>query len=355
MRRIMAEQRRDDNRGTKAHQPRFVAEPPASAEVRSDKYVGRTNIVWQAGSFGYTDGADMGTGSSRRSTLLKAFLASFAVYLIPLIGPHALGLLGEHLYSKLVRSGPDRVAAWIALEWGLAVGLQIVAGALWYWFFARPEWWRLLPLLVCAPIFFMVAEWAYLVAIPSRFLIEQDTTPASGDWKSVCTIADMSLASVRSAPDLLLERAGQAWLIGPGMNAYAVLEMPGCQTMPVGLQDVGPSYTQPFVLPGGRCLFSTWDNKTGQNHWWYHDGTSGPKPLPRPPADPNRSAPILSTDGDWVAWLEYIPGVTVTPLPERVVIRSLRDDRERLVNLPPPGRSEFVLLGLDTDREELTL
>ena len=133
----------------------------------------------------------MRTGSSKRPTLLKAFLASFVVYLIPIIGPHALWLLGEHLYSGLVRSGPDRVVAWIALEWGLAVGLQIVAGALWYWFFSRLEWWRALPLLVCVPVFFMVIEWAYLVAIPSRFLIEQDTAPETGDWKTACTMADM--------------------------------------------------------------------------------------------------------------------------------------------------------------------
>ncbi len=296
----------------------------------------------------------MDADSPKRSPLLKAFLASSSVYLMPIIGPHALWFLGEHLWMGLTRGGHDRVVGWIAMEWGLAIALQMVAGALWYWFFARPKWWRLLPLVVCVPVSFMVIEWAYLVAIPSRFLIEQDTATESGDWKSVCAIPNMSLAPVRSAPDLLLEHAGQTWLAGTGMNAFAVLDMPGCRTTPVGSQDDGPSYTQPYVLPGGRCLFSVWDNKAGQNHWWFRDGTgSAPQPLPRPPADPNRSAPILSTDGNWVAWLEYIPGVTVTPLPQRVVIRSLRDDRERVVNMPPPGHSEFVLLGVNMDAEEL--
>jgi hypothetical protein len=293
----------------------------------------------------------MSPGLSKRSILLKALVASFAVYLIPIIGPHALWLLGEYI----VRGGQDRAAAWIALECGLALVLQVLAGVLWYWFFDRPKWWRLLPLIVCVPLFFIVIEWAYLVAIPSRFLIEQETASESGNWKCVCTIADMSLAQVRSSPDLLLERAGQAWLIGKEINSYSVLEMPGCRTTPVGLQGVGPPCTQPYVLPAGRCLFSTWDNKTGQNSWWYQEGSgSGPRPLPHPPTDPNRSAPILSVDGSWVAWLEYIPGATVAPLPERVVIRSLRDDRERIVNLPMPGRSSFVLLGVNADTEELT-
>jgi hypothetical protein len=297
----------------------------------------------------------MGTVSSRRSTLLKAFLASFAVHLIPLVDPHAPWLLGEHLWLGLVRRGPDRVAGWIALEWGVAVGLQIVAGALWYWFFARPKWGRLLLVAVCAPAFYLAAEWSYLTGIPWLFLVRKDSAPIVGDWRTACVFPNMPLAAVRSAPDLPLERAGEAWLIGSEMNAYAVLEMPNCRLRPVGLEDFEPLLTEPFVAPGGRCLFSTRNSQTGQNHWWYLDGTgSAPRPLPHPPPDPNRCSPILSADGNWVAWLEYLPGATVTPLPQRVVIRSLHDDRERLVTMPPPGRSEFVLLGLNVEAEELT-
>jgi len=288
----------------------------------------------------------------RRSALLKAFVASLGVYLIPVIGPHALWLLGEHLYSGVARSGPEHPLAWTAVEWALAISLQAVAGTLSYWFFARPRWWRLLPLAACVPIFFVLVEWAYLLAIPSRFLIEQDTAPESGDWKSVCAVADMSLATVRSAPDVSLEHAGEAWLSGTGVNDYTVLAMPGCRKYAVELSHASPSTTLPFVLPGGRCLFNTWDNKTAQTHWWFYDTSS--RPLRHPPADPNRVAPILSNDGNWVAWLEYVPGVTVPPLPQRVVIRSLRDDRERLVSLPPPGRSDFVLLSANMDAEELT-
>jgi hypothetical protein len=298
----------------------------------------------------------MRAGGSKRSPLLKAFLASWAVYLMPIIGPHAFWLLGEHLSLRLVRGGPDRVAAWIALEWGLAIGLQVMAGALWYWFLARPKWWRVLSLMACVPVFFMVTEWAYLVAIPSRFLIEQDTASESGDWKSVCVVADTTLAPVQSPPDLLVARAGQTWLAGTGINSFILLEMPGCRTTPVESHNSGPSSTQPYVVPGGASVFNTWDNRLGQNHWWYRDAIDrAPQPLPRPPADLNRSAPILSTDGRWAAWLEYVPGVTVTPLPQRVVIRALHDDREHVVNLPPPGSFEWVLRGVNMETEELTL
>jgi hypothetical protein len=285
----------------------------------------------------------------QRPIFLRALGASFAVYLIPVVGSHAFWPLGEYLYES-VRTG-DRTASWKVMEWGLAIALQVVAGALWYWFFARPRWPRLLTLAASLPVFFFLAQWAYLLALPSLFLIEQDKGSESGDWKTVCALADMSLAQVQSPPDVPLERAGQAWLTATGTNAYAVLTMPGCQTHSVESPFAYASIMRLFVLPGGGYLVGVWDKKAAQTQWWLRNRSL--RPLPRPPAYTIGVAPILSNDGKWVAWLETVPAAGITPPHQRAVIRSIDDDRERLVNLPSRG-SLFLLLGVDMDAQQLT-
>jgi hypothetical protein len=295
----------------------------------------------------------MGDRSFPRSALLKALVASFGIYLLPVIGPHALAVLGEHLWLGLSHYGPARPAGWIALEWALALTLQVAAFGLAWFFFAKPGWRRLAIPVLCAPLFFVVAEWAFLIAIPSRFLIEPDTAPESGEWKTVCTFPDMAVAQVRCGSDLPLERAGQTWLSGRGMNEYSVLTMPGCTTVPLALQNLGPSYTIPFVLPGGHCLLSTWDNRTGRAQPWYVAGNGAvPRALPSPP---EHAAPVLSSDGKWIAWLEHVPGITTTPLPERLSVHSLADSTVLFGTMPPLGRFSFVLLNVDPDAGEFTL
>src|ERR1041384_5601205 len=93
---------------------------------------------------------------------LKAFIASFAIYLVPLVGPHAVWLLGEHLYMRLTRSGPQGDTRWIAIECAVAIALQVLTGSLWYWFFVRPGRWRWLTLAIFAPVVLAITEWAYL-------------------------------------------------------------------------------------------------------------------------------------------------------------------------------------------------
>jgi len=61
----------------------------------------------------------------------------------------------------------------------------------------RPGWVRILVVAACAPVFVAAANWAYLSALPSRFLTERATTPDLGDWKTVCTVPDMEVAETR--------------------------------------------------------------------------------------------------------------------------------------------------------------
>ena len=46
----------------------------------------------------------------RRASAAIALLASFSVYLIPLIGPHAAPLLGEMFFGDMYRSSPAMVS-----------------------------------------------------------------------------------------------------------------------------------------------------------------------------------------------------------------------------------------------------
>jgi hypothetical protein len=291
-----------------------------------------------------------------RSLLLKAFLASFALYLFPLVGPHTFWFLGQYLVMEIVRSPHGRDPLWIALDFGVAIGLQLVVFALLLWVFARPRFFRLLILLASIPVCSITLQLLYLVVIPSRFLIEPDVVPEKAEWKQECSIPNMSLAAVRSPADLPLARSGQAWVRGADGNSYALIEMPGCRLVPLAFQQVGQPFTQPFVLPNGRCLFSTWDAKAARMDWWDYGGPgTSAGLLQRPPSDPNRASPILSDDGEWVAWIQFVPGVVTPPLPEEVIVRSLRNSEERSVSLQPLGRGSFVLLALDMNSEELTL
>jgi hypothetical protein len=291
-----------------------------------------------------------------RPLLLKAFLTSFALYLFPLVGPHAFWFLGQYLAMRLVRSPYGRDPLWTALDFGVAISMQLVVFALLLWVFARPRLFRLLILVVSIPILSMTLQLLYLVIIPSQFLIEPDIMPEKAEWKQECSIPNMSLAAVRSPADLPLARAGQAWVRRAEGDSYALIEMPGCKVVPLALQSVGQPFTQPFVLPNGRCLFSTWDTKAARTDWWHYDGPgTSAELLRRPPSDPNRASPILSNDGEWVAWIQFVPGAITPPLPEEVMVRSLRDSEERRVSLQPLGRGSFALLALDMNSEELTL
>ena len=95
---------------------------------------------------------------SSRSALLIAFGASFAVYLVPLFGPHASWPLGLYLYQWQMPGAPHRVVSWIAMDWGVAVALQVLAGTLWYWVLVRPGRVRILVVAACAPVFVAAAN-----------------------------------------------------------------------------------------------------------------------------------------------------------------------------------------------------
>lgn len=193
-----------------------------------------------------------------------------------------------------------------------------------------------------------LAGWVGLLALPTVFLAPPAMAVDRGEWKIACEVPDMELAGlrrgVRITADTALASEAQAWL-RHGMR-YAVLTMPGCKTRDVLMPDTAAPIDVNFVSAGGYLLRS-WDNKTQLTSWWV--GNDSLRPMPRPPSGAASVAPVLSADGNWVAWLERVPGERR----RRVVIRSLNDDREQVVAIPDLSLSS--LLDLDMRREELTL
>ena len=292
--------------------------------------------------------------------LWKAVLASFSVYLLPLVGPHAIWLWGPLLLAEILSKG-NKEPLWIAVDLGLAVLVQAAAGLLFYWFFRRPGWLRLLALIAAVPVCFVIVEWSHLAMIPAYFLIERDTVAEQGEWTVECTVPNASLASVRAPMGLTLEQAGEAWLIrirSQGLG-YAILRMPGCDVTELDLAfsnvDVSPS----FVLPGGAHLLETWERQTGRREWWYSSGSrTSPSRLEPPPNHSNIDGPpILSEDGEWVAWMIREPDSGEYPTVAKILIHHVRSPEEKmtLVSLKELGPGGYVLLDLDMQSREVTV
>jgi hypothetical protein len=292
-----------------------------------------------------------------------AFASSFSVYLIPLFGPHAVWLLGETLFQGEARKSPQ----WMTANCAVALLLQLLAAGFFYWFFQKPAWRRGIPLLFAFPFVFLTLEWVYLVAIPTRFLEEPDTAPETASWPLICTAPGVNQINLRTASELWVR-------FNAAPNTYAVLTMPGCRLATVNLPQ--PAFTRgkgvdfsidlTSVAPGGRAIAQKYQNQKYQNNearqsWWLTPGTPPPNDAALLPLEPpaghaaNSGAPILSTDGQWVAWLEAIPN-TGPPVLNRVFLRP-RDagEHEKIVDLSALGPASYSLQKLDMESRELML
>jgi hypothetical protein len=281
-----------------------------------------------------------------------ALAASFAVYLSPLVGPHAAWLLGEYLFGELAHGGRGRAPAWLATDVAVAVAVQALIAFLLWWMLGLARAMRFALLLALVPVAVVAIEWLYLIAIPSYFLIDREVAPERAPLAEDCFLPDRALAPVRTPPDVPLERAGRTWFTTPNAGALGILD--SCDDAPRPLADLPGSFaTTPFVLADGQALFATWDAKEGRTSWWRLGAADRrPRALENPPSEPDRlhgAFPILSNDGSAIAWKEYVAGVTRTPLPERIIVRRLDGAApDETVPLPPPGPTAVELLGVDT-------
>lgn len=252
-----------------------------------------------------------------RSRALAALALSLAVYAVPIASAHWVGLLGPTLVSEL---GSDRRSDWIAADFAMAVVAQIVLGAV-AWL--ALGWGRLVCavvlILACLPMAYAVNV-AYMISIPSRFLIEDDDTPDTAVLPIACALPQIWLVPAPGGITRGLDARGEA-LVGSGDGGeYGILRGPQCVVEPVAIPrlSIAPAIKQ--VAEDGSVMYMAWERGVpGQTFWLLRRGSAQPMQI-APPTGVSTlyPFPVLSNDARWVAWTMGAPGeprtIQLTPV-----------------------------------------
>ena len=290
---------------------------------------------------------------TRRYIAGAAFAASLLVYAIPLIGPHTITFLGELFFQ----TSPRRDPLWRAAEFGSAFALQTAAFVLFYWFLRKPGIARGAITSLGGLGIVLTAHLAYLIFIPSFFLIENDRAPATGNWPVECFAEDAWISPVpmphrdpaNPVPEVLVQTS---------KAAYATMSIPGCAVRPLALPQptVQPGGHVDFILgvdylvPGAAILFNRLETQTGRQTWAVlRSGETEIIPIEAPPS----VVKILSNDGEWVGWIETLPN-SPPPVLERIVIRNIAAKLPDIrVDLGSLGPAIYTLDDIDVKNSEI--
>lgn len=248
------------------------------------------------------------SSKSRRGRIAMALAGSFAVYLLPLLGPHAIWVLGESLWHEVRRFGADREPLWVAADLGLAVAFQAAAFILFHSLSRRRAWVSVVAALAAVVPATMALNWAYSIVIPTQFLIEADTMVERGDWEVACRVPDSWLLAVRAGVDLPFERAGVAWLGTADGNETLMMRMPGCGTEPLKLPPMPVGSSVLWLTPTGGALFRIYEPATGRQELWYRPSAGAASVLVEQMAALQNWPAVLSDDGRMIAWIEAVRG-----------------------------------------------
>lgn len=288
-------------------------------------------------------------------------VGSLAVYLVPLVGPHAVWLLGEYLFQELAHAG-DREPLWLVADLSLALSAQAVAGLLLAWS-VRGSALRWLTWIPAVPMLLVGLNAAYLVTIPSYFLIEPDTTAEMGGWEEQCFVPKVSLLSVRMPVNQPITGAREWWTQRPDAR-YALLRLPDCvlvdARLPVPTVQAGGGVDfmlgLQFSSAGGAAIFERLIPSTSERTWWLLTSpTSSLTPVEQP--ELVEGAPILSDAADAVAWVQRVAG-SPPPVLERVIVRTRSSSSGAdsiAIELAPFGSASYTLVGVDTVSREAIL
>lgn len=300
--------------------------------------------------------------ASRRNAIRSwiPFVGSLSVYLVPLVGPHAFWLVGEGLFQEWTRG--DREPWWLAADAALALSAQIAVGLMLAWSL-RGSRLRLLTWIPAVPLLVVGLNVAYLLAIPTYFLIEPDTAPELARWDEHCFVPDVSLMPVRTTVNQPATGAREWWTQRPDAR-YALLRLPGCDAIDSGLPvpTLLPSGRVDFLLgfqfaaPGGAATLDRMVPGTSEQTWWLLTGPAA-QLTPIEPPELVEGAPLLSDQADALAWVQRVAG-SKPPVLERVAIRALQPSAgfDRIdIELTPFGPASYTLLGADTVVREVVL
>ncbi len=286
--------------------------------------------------------------------LPKGIAASFLVYLFPLIGPHTLQPWGVVIVMELTEGLDQRDPLWVAADLALAVTLQLFAALLGCWYFRRADWKRLLAVLPAVPVLWAALMWSYLGAIPHYFLIDNSRRAEIDTWPEQCRVANAYLPSVKTPADLSLEKAGRAFVARLPHSDLGILQMPGCEVSELGIRWSNYSPRIHSVTVTGAVLYSLHDKASNQWSWWVLNGPGAePRALVQP-AYTEHSEPILSTDGEWVSWVQRIPVKKPQTRPA-VLIESVQAEDRLTIDLRPFAPSSFRLDHFDRSVGEVVL
>lgn len=307
---------------------------------------------------------------SPRRALAWALALSLSVYLVPLVGPHAVWFLGEALAQSWSRA--DKSLAWRLIEWAVALGFQTVAAVTWYWILRRPRSPRPLTLLLAVPAV-VAANVLYLVALPARFLIGPETAREEQSWPVLCSVPDVSLVTV-AGKAAVVRPAGEALMAQDTAGRLARLVIRAapddralCEVAPLAPDLASVRLTPVWIGEDGRALLRR--SGGGRESWEWIDGHGGaPATLDEPPGRrASDSAPVVSRAGDAIAWVVPVPDSGQPPALSVVVRAPVAPSTPRgdgvgsprpvdvVVPLDRIERGGVVVLDVDRAARELLL
>ena len=277
--------------------------------------------------------------------VLKALIASFSVYLLPIFTVHIFYLWGWALGAEFFAGKSGREPLWLAADAALAFGLQGLAFALFLWIFSGRAW-RWLSLVMAVPAFEVAVTWAYLFAIPGVFLIETETATESGDWPSACRIEDATLLQLRTPAYPDLARAREAWIgsaTAPG--SWRLLKGTDCRLEETAHRWPTKRGSLAAVAAGGAAIFTEYGGDPPVARYWHLDPVSGAATELTPPEGVKFWKLTLSRDGQAVGWIES--DRSGQNWERRLKTREVATGRERTVVLSDLDLGQPEILALD--------
>ena len=289
-----------------------------------------------------------------------ATLGSFGVYSIPLVGPHGAWFLGEALVASV--SG-HRTLAWMAADIAVALLSQIAVGLALYWSL-RGRWARKIIWLGIIPLT-IALNVAYLSAIPAFFLIEADTAPEMNTWAEHCFVRAVELRPVPSSAVQTGRGARTWWAARPPDGRNTLLRVPECVTTDAVLPAPGKSpegyldfFTSlQFASPDGVVIVEQTDRRTSEKTWWTLTDPVAPLQRLAESGETSQPPPIISRQGDAVAYVRTVPG-SGPPVLSQVFVRKSTPGSvavEADIDLAPFGAASYVLLDVDAEAREVLL
>jgi hypothetical protein len=203
----------------------------------------------------------------------------------------------------------------------------------------------------CIVLVLVSAQFAFMVWIPSMFLIEDDTATDMGDWPVVCSAEDAWMSPVampyRSAGEPLIG----ALVIQTSKGSYGLMSIPGCNVAPLPLPQptlqpggrvdfmVGVDY----VVPGLAVLFNKLETRTGGQTWNITRTNTGELISVDVPANTGK---VLSEDGEWIGWIQQ----------KQIVVRDVAGSEPEIrIDLNELGSGSYVLANISLIRDEVAV